>query len=333
MAESSSNTIDSVNTLVEALRYASNLVDDTDGQVGVTYEFLSTYDYYGTIDLAVPLGTKIHVPLVELATPDMSKYYSYTQESMANYFYLNTDASSSGTNTMSEKEGVAPARQMLTQETLLKYSLVSGGAINLPTAYYADGVSFDQDNDDDDTVIPLSVARALFYDVSSTIPVSDFNWGIYVKVGTSTVFSPVGRDYITVTGANIKKPIDTDEVVLSSTPKTFSEMLSPFVGPELEIDYDAQIPEELMHHNFNMLTGRELRSNAIYKAGATVSLTMIDEMNDTELLQLMDDYFTSSGYFALYEDTDMMLTHSQAELLVEHIVKRVMSVNDLGLQI
>lgn len=333
MADSSSNTIETVDTLVEALRYASNLVDNTDGQVGITYEFLSTYDYYGSIYVTVPLGAEIEVPIVDLPVPDMSQFYSYTQETMANYFYLNTDATVSGTNTMVEVPGVANEYQMLTQELLSKYSLVADGKIELNTAYYGAGVSFDPANDDDDTVIPLSVARSEYYDTTTNISIADADWDIYVRVGSALIVSPIAKNYISIVNADITKEIQADVVNLSTVPVSFDEMLKDYVGPELEIDGDAQLPEELMTGTSNLLTGRDVRDLSVFRAGSTVRLTMPDKMSDTDLLEMINDYFVSSGYFSAYDGVDMMLTHDQVELVAEHIIKRVMSVNELGLEI
>ncbi len=333
MLDSSHNTIETVNTLVEALRYASNLVDSTDGQVAVTYQFLSTYDYFGTIFMTVPSGKEIEVPLVDILSPNISSFYSYTVEDMSSNFYLKTDMATSGNNIVAEVPGVADGLQMLSREMLLKHSLVAGGRISIPTAYYADSVIFDAANDDDDTVIPLSVVRSEYYTTNSNIPISDSDWEIYVKVNSVLVTTPIGKEHISISNAEITKEILTSKVKTSSPAVSFSELLRGYVGPEMEIDSTSELPETLMDGTTNMLTGRDIRKMPMFKAGATVSLKMKDKMSDFDLKQLIDDYFVSSNYFAVYEGVDQMLTQDQVEILVDHIVKKVLSIDDSGLQI
>lgn len=333
MPESESSTIDNLDTLAEALRYATSLVGQTQGTLDTSFSFMSSYEYYGTVDVNLPISSTISVPTVEILNPSADKYFTFNKDVLSESFYLKDDPSASGNNTIDEIDDIPIGYQMLTDDMIRKYSINAGGTINMKTAYYSAGVTFDPDNDDDDTVLSSAMAGSLFYKNSDVIPVSDIDWDVFIRTADGSISSPFGKGYITLTNINIMNSITADSITSSSDAYSFDDLLIPYVASDMIIGYNAEIPESKMHIDFNMLTGRKVRESQFYKAGAIVSIRIENRYTDAEIIQMVEDHFSATGYAAAFSGIDAMLTHAQTEMMVDYIIKKVLSIDDTGLQI
>lgn len=322
---------ENLNSLVEALRYAANLVDDTTSQIEITHGFLTSNSYYGSVYVPVPMNTHIKVPYVDLQSPDPNEYFSYDAGVMANYFYKNDDMSIAGTNKMVEADGIAKEYQILTADLVDKYSILKNGTIEMETAYYSSSLTFDPSVDDDDTVLPIRELKNRYYTTDSNISISNIDWELYIRTGNSILSSPAGKNLITLYNVNLNEQISGRKISVSIPYSSFDEALAPYVGPDNIIDGDAKLPESLMGKDTNTLTGRDIRNLSFMIPGKQIQLSLTDKKTDEELYQIIDDYLDSSGYLAAYDGDDIFLTHEQALKVAEHMLKKVLSISDEAL--
>jgi hypothetical protein len=60
-------TIEDMNTFIDSLRYAQTLINTANAGADLSYDFLRSYDYYGTVRMVVASGTVITAPNITIS--------------------------------------------------------------------------------------------------------------------------------------------------------------------------------------------------------------------------------------------------------------------------
>ena len=80
-------TIEDMNTFVDALRYSQTLVNTAQAGADLSYDFMMSYEYYGTVSMAVASTTTIESDVISLTGYTPEKFYQYTEGKMSSLFY------------------------------------------------------------------------------------------------------------------------------------------------------------------------------------------------------------------------------------------------------
>ncbi len=312
-------TIEDMNSFVDALRYSQTLVNTAQAGADLSYDFLASYDYYGTVSMAVSPSTKIEASVISLTGYDTNKFFQYTQAKMENVFYKVDDVPYGAIHIVPVTMG--SDLSLLTDQTILDSSILINGSITATYMAYGGAVSFD-DDDIPQTLVPLSRLDGKFFRQGDIVPLDSDLWEYRVSFGGGSILSHSGSSVFQFSGLNIVSGINSGEITFSSADDDADIILRGTVGPSMEISTSAVLSEET-EAGSNLFTMNKLNSLEYKKAGDQIELHLSDGFTDDEIKSKVDVFMSSSGSSPVYNGEDTFLNKEQSLMVAEYIYRKV----------
>ena len=323
-------TIEDMNTFIESLRYAETLVNTANAGVDLSFDFITSYDYYGTVKMGVDVGTTVEAPEIQISSTGANRFFNYNKDSMKVLFYEKNAISSNSIKVMPISDVVDEA--LMTYDILGDESVSENGVIDAPTITYSGSLSFDYTVDDDNTVMPISVYDQIFAKSSDVVSIGDESWSVKVAAGPSEVRKDKDSTVINIFSGNIITGINARNIIFESNLETMEELLASVINETGEVSDSAVVPED-SHDMTNIFTMRKFDSVNVKKFGDEIELHLEDTYTDTELKEKVDTFFESSNGSPVYSGEDSFITSEQANMLAEYIYRKVTGIKRSNIQL
>jgi hypothetical protein len=323
-------TIEDMNTFIESLRYAETLVNTANAGVDLSFDFITSYDYYGTVKMGVDSGTTIEAPEINISSTAANNFFNYNKDAMKVLFYEKNGVSSNSIKIMPISNVSDEA--LMTYDILNEESVSVNGIIDAPTITYSGSLSFDYTADDDNTVMPISVYDQIFAKSSDIVSIGDESWSVKIAAGPSEVRKEKDSTVIDIFNGNIVTGINSRNIVFESNLETMEELLAGVINETGEISDSAVIPAD-SHDMTNIFTMKKFDSLSMKKFGDEIELHLEDTYTDTELKEKIDTFFESSSGSPVYSGEDCFITLEQANMLAEHIYRKITGIKRANIQL
>ncbi len=322
-------TIEDMNTFVEALKYSQTLVNTAQAGVDLSYDFMLSYDYYGTVSMAVSSTTTVEADTIALTGYAIDKFYEYTEVKLGNLFYKAVETPYGAIHII--PIDALSDQSLLTDQAIEEISLLKNGSINADHLAYDNAVTF-SDADDDDMLIPLRRIDERFFRNSDTIAIDSDLWSSTIAFGSGLITSGVGSSVFFFSGMDIVSGITADDISFSSADDDPATVLDGIVGSDRVILPTAILPEDT-EEGSNIFTLNKLNSLNYLKAGDSIELHLSDEYTDTEVKDMIDTFMDSSGSATVYTGDDLFLNKEQSLMAAEYIYRKMTSISQATISV
>ena len=322
-------TIEDMNTFVDALKYSQTLVNTAQAGVDLSYDFMMSYEYYGTVSMAVASTTTIEADTIALTGYSADKFYEYTEAKLGSFFYKNSETPYGAihivpVDTLSDQS-------LLTNETITETSILLNGSIVADHLAYDAGVIF-SDADEDNMLVPLLRLDEKFYRNGESITVDSDLWGSTIEFGTGLITSGVGSSAWSFSGIDIVSGITADTIAFSSADDDPATVLDGIVSSDRLISPTATLSEDT-EQGSNLFTLNKLNALNYLKAGDSIELHLDTEYTDTEIKDKIDTFMDGSGSATVYTGEDLYMTKEQSLMAAEYIYRKVTAISQATISI
>ena len=318
-----------MNTFVEALKYSQTLVNTAQAGVDLSYDFMMSYDYYGTVSMAVASTTTIESDTIMLTGYAAEKFYEYTEAKLGSFFYKNSETPYGAIHIIPVDS--LSDQSLLTDQTIEATSILLNGSISADHLAYAGTVTF-SDADDNNMLVPLHRLDEKFYRNGESITMDSDLWGSTIEFGTGLITSGVGSSAFAFSGANIVSGITADNISFSSADDDPATVLDGIVSSDRLISTTAILSEDT-EQGSNIFTLNKLNSLNYLKAGDSIELHMETEYTDTEIKDKIDIFMDGSGSATVYTGEDLYMTKEQSLMAAEYIYRKVTAISQATISI
>ena len=322
-------TIEDMNTFVEALRYSQTLVNTAQAGADLSYDFMMSYDYYGTVSMAVAKSTTIEASVISLSGYDVNKFYEYSEIKLGSLFYKAADTPYGAIHIT--PIGEMSDQSLLTDQTISETSILSNGSIVADHLAYDSGVAF-SDADNPNILVPIRRLKERFYLNSDTIGVDSDLWKTTIVFGEGIITSGVGSSMFFFSGIDINSGITADNITFSSADDVPATILSGIVGSDRIISPTAILTEET-EAGSNIFTLNKLNALKYMKAGDSIELHLSSEYTDTEIKDKIDTFMDASGSATVYTGEDLFMTKEQSLMAAEYIYRKITAISQATISI
>lgn len=323
-------TIEDMDTFIEALRYSQTLVNTANSGADLAFDFLRSYDYYGSVRMAAALNTEIKAEEMTISGYKNSDFFQYDSAVMGEYFY-ELGSSVSGIVSI-EPPGDINDNSILTKDILSSLSIMKDGNIKANFATYDNNVSFDVSSDDDNTVFPMGICDDLYYKIGDTIPIDSTSWSVKLSLPQGVISKPIDLDTFEMSNVTISGGISSRNITFSSNLESKEEILKNVIREDGRISSNAIIPESALD-NTNIFTVSKMKDQKFKYIGDKVELHLEEEYSDSELKSKIDTFMETSGSDTIYGGEDAFITLDQAEMLAEYIFRKVTGIQKSSIQL
>jgi len=323
-------TIEDMDSFIKALQYSQTLVNTANSGADLAFDFLRSYDYYGSVRMSVAADTKITANGIALSGYTASQFFEYDETSMINYFYpLNTNIL--GIVRLSPIGSITD-NSLLTKEALEELSVAKDGSIHAEHMKYDSGLVFNSATDDDNTVFPISVFDQMFYKIGDTIDVGDATWDVKMSLTNGVIIKRKDSSMFEFTNVTIDGGLLSSDIAFTSLLEGKEEILKHVIREDGIINSNAVIPEPVDELT-NIFTLRKLDRQDFKKYGDEIELHLEDVFTDAELKAKVDAFVELSGSALIYGGEDAYLTEDQSKMLVEYLFRKFTSISKSSIQL
>jgi len=323
-------TIEDMNSFISALKYSQTLVNTANTGADLAFDFLRSYDYYGSVRMAVAATTSIEAPTIVLKGYNASDFFAYNESDMTTFFYKASDGIP-GSVIMMPIDQIKDT-SIMTKEILSEISIMKDGSIESPTLSYDPGLSFDYSNDDDNTVFPIRIYDQEFYKNGETIGIDSADWDVSISLQSGSISKERDSSSLRLDNVRMNGGISSPVISFASALESRESILSNSVREDGLISDNAVVPEEV-EKDTNIFTMNKFSELDIKKNGDEVEIHLASLFTDAELIEKVDTFYESSGASSYYNGEDAFITQEQAEMLAEHIYRKVTGVQKTSIQI
>jgi hypothetical protein len=323
-------TIEDMNTFIDSLRYAQTLINTANAGADLSYDFLRSYDYYGTVRMVVATGTKISAPNITISGYQPEQFYQYDEEELGELFYKIGDNIVSSVSII-EKEELGD-NDLVTHGAIDKLSILRNGSLHASYLRYDSSVSFDIATDDDNTLFPIEVYDTLYNKTSDTIVVDNVEYDMSVTLQQGFIRKPRDIAPITMSNISLQSGLSSHDIEFESSLETREEILKNVVVEDGVISQNAVIPEDI-ENDVNIATLNKLVNSDLLMFGDEVELHLEDTYTDQQIKDIVDNFMESSGSSVIYTGEDMFLTKDQAEMIADYIYRKATGIKQTSIQI
>ena len=323
-------TIEDMNTFIDALRYSQTLVNTANAGADLSYDFLRSYDYYGTVRMVVATGTTISAPTITLSGYQTDQFYQYDESELGEMFYKNGEGIT-GAVRIADSDSVRDG-DLVTRGVIDKLSVIKDGNLFASYLRYDDSVTFDISTDDDNTLFPIEVYDELYHKMTDTVVVDSAECDVNITLQHGYVRKPKDIIPFTVSNVLLRSGLSSRIIEFESALETRDEILKNVVTEDGLISPNAVIPEEA-EYNTNISTLNKITDSDLFKIGDSVELHLEDTYTDQELMDMIDSFMESSGSSVIYTGEDMFLTRTQANMIAEYIYRKATGIKKASIQI
>ena len=323
-------SIEDMDSFIDALKYAQTLINTANSGADLSYDFLRTYDYYGTVRMVVANGTIIYAPEITISGYVPEQFYQYSEADMSEVFYKNG-------------ESITSMLTVLTPEDLLDYSLLThkaakllsvleDGNLKANTLKYTDTVQFDISTDDDNTLFPIEVYDSLYYKKIDTLNIGTTDWDINISLQQGKISKPKDVAPISMYNVIVSSGLSAENIEFESSLETRDEILSSVIREDGIISSNAKIPEEVDPET-NISTLAKIKQEDIYIFGKEIELHLSQTKTDQEIKDVVDGFMEASGSNVIYTGEDMFLTGDQASMIAAYIYRKITGIKQSSIQL
>lgn len=323
-------TIEDMDTFISALQYSQTLVNTANTGADLAFDFLRSYDYYGSVRMAVGPNTKLTAPSIMLSGYKAEDFFQYDASKFSGFFYALGEPIL-GTVSIAPT-GDLNDRSLVTKEALESLSVIKNGSIYANHLLYDDSVSFDLETDDDNTIFPISAYDTMFYKIGDTIPIDSASWDVKLDIPTGVIKKSKDSDIFEMENVVVGGGISSSNITFSSHLESKEEILKNVIREDGRISSNAVIPESSLDGT-NIFTISKLKKNNFKSVGDSIELHLDEEYTDNELKEKIDTFMESSGSSVIYGGEDAFITFDQANMLAEYIFRKVTSIQKSGIQL
>ena len=318
-----------MNTFVDALRYSQTLVNTAQAGADLSYDFMMSYDYYGTVSMAVASTTTIEADAIALTGYSTAKFYEYTEAKLGSFFYKNSEVPYGAIHIV--PVDALSDQSLLTDQTIEDTSILSNGSIKADHLAYAPAVTF-SDADNENILVPLHRLDEKFFRNGENISIDSDLWGSTIQFGTGLITSAVGSSSWSFSGMSIVSGITADTISFSSADDDPATVLDGIVSSERVILPTATLSEET-EQGSNIFTLNKLNALSYLKAGDSIELHMETEYTDTEIKTKIDTFMDASGSATVYTGEDLYMTKEQSLMAAEYIYRKITAISQATISI
>ncbi len=322
-------TIEDMNTFVEALRYSQTLVNTAQAGADLSYDFMLSYEYYGTVSMAVASITTIEADTISLTGYSVDKFYEYTEAKLGNLFYGIAETPYGAIHIIPVDD--LSDQSLLTDQTIALTSILVNGSIVADHLAYDGGVTF-SDADNPDMLVPLRRIDERFFRNNDTIPIDSDLWKSTIAFGSGLITSGVGSPTFFLNGIDVASGITADNISFSSADDDPATVLNGVVGSNRIISSSAVLSEET-EEGSNIFTLNKLNDLNYLKAGDSIELHLTDEYTDTEIKSKIDTFMDASGSATVYTGEDLFLNKEQSLMAAEYIYRKVTAISQATISV
>jgi len=317
---SSATSIEDINTFVDALRYSQTLVNTAEAGVELSYDFLKSYDYYGTVSISNPTNSKVIGDEIAISGYNPELFYQYDENALNQLFF-------SGEDTIYGNSGIIPINSssfgdsdLLTTEAIDSVSLIGKGYVYAETLSYINDLNFDDASPL--VVLPLKSLQQYFGERNKLIDINNVDWDFYAQVGEAVIRKPTGSDTLSFTRSNFASGLQAREIHFLTASDKPEILLKNIVGPERVISDTASLPDDVVEHS-NIFTLSKLNKMDCVKVGDTVSLTMEGEITFQSIKDKIDSHISATDALASYTGEDCYIPARLIDSVVQYIFDQI----------
>jgi hypothetical protein len=323
-------TIEDMNTFIDSLRYAQTLINTANAGADLSYDFLRSYDYYGTVRMVVASGTKITAPNITISGYKVDQFYQYDEEELGELFYKTGENIVSSVS-ITEKDEFSDS-DLVTHGAIDSLSVLKNGSLHASYLRYDNDLTFDVSTDDDNTLFPIEVYDTLYNKMSDTIVVDDVDYDMSVTLQQGSIVKPSGIAPITMSNIHLQSGLSSHNIEFESSLETREEILKNVIVEDGVISQNAVIPEEY-EQDVNIATLNKLVESNLFMFGDEVEIHLEDMYTDQQIKDTVDNFMESSGSSVIYTGEDMFLTKDQAEMIADYIYRKATGIKQTSIQI
>ncbi len=323
-------TIEDMDSFVDALRYSQTLVNTANAGADLAFDFLRSYDYYGSVRMAVASGTKVEAEAITLSGYNATSFFSYDEHEMIGYFYPLGSSIFGIVNV--GPIGEAGDTSFLTKELIDGLSVIKEGSIGANYLTYDTSLSFDSSVDDDNTIFPIGIYDQLFYKIGDTINIDGADWDVRLSLTNGVIVKAKDTSLFEMNNVEIDGGISSENITFSSHLETKEEILKNVIREDGILATNAVVPEDV-GINTNIFTLRKLAEQSFKSVGDEIELHLENECTEAELKAKIDTFMETSGAALVYGGEDAFITQAQANMLIEHIFRKVTGIPTTSIQI
>lgn len=322
-------TIDDMNTFVDALKYSQTLVNTAQAGADLSYDFMMSYEYYGTVSMAVASTTTIESDTISLTGYDAAKFYQYTVEKLSSLFYQDSETPYGAIHIIPIDN--MSDQSLLTDQTILTTSILLNGSIRADHLAYDAGVTF-SDADNDNMLVPLGRLDEKFFRNGETVGVDSDLWSTIIKFGTGLISSATGSPVFSFSGVDIVSGVTADTISFSSADDDPATVLDRIVASDRTISPTAALSEDT-EEGSNIFTLNKLNDLDYLMAGDSIELHLDTEYTDTEIKTKIDTFMDASGSATVYTGEDLFMTKEQSLMAAEYIYRKMTAISQATISV
>ncbi len=323
-------TIEDMDSFIAALKYSQTLVNTANAGSDLAFDFLRSYDYYGSVRMAVASGTSIEADTMMIKGYSADQFFEYSPIKMDDFFYRTADGIPG--SVIIEPIGSIKDVSMMTKEVLEDMSIVKEGSIFATQLAYNSGMTFDYAADDDNTVFPVSVFDQQYYKQGDTIDVDGADWDIKLSLTTGVIRKTRDTSAFSMERVAINGGLASQNITFSSALESKEEILKNTIREDGIISTNAELPEDA-HDLVNIFTLNKFNAKEFKKFGDSIELHLEDTYTNAELIAKIDTFIETSGSATKYGGEDAFITKEQADMLASYIYRKVTSIAGQSVQI
>ncbi len=322
-------TIEDMNTFTDALRYSQTLVNTAQAGVDLSYDFMMSYDYYGTVSMAVSSTTTVEADTITLSGYAVDKFYQYTESKLGSLFYKDDEVPYGAIHIIPVDE--LSDQSLLTDQTIEATSILVNGSIRADHLAYDSGVTF-TDADNNNILVPLRRLDERFFRNGESVGVDSDLWGSTIKFGEGLITSGIGSSVFSFNGLSIASGITADTISFSSADDSPETVLEGIINSDRIISTTATLSSET-EQGSNIFTLNKLNALNYLRAGDSIELHMDTEYTDTEIKDKIDTFMDGSGSATVYTGEDLFMTKEQSLMAAEYIYRKVTAISQATISI
>jgi len=313
-----------IDSLADALKYASGMIQNTKNNVEMVLNYLKEYDYVETVTMFPPSGTEItcfevnasNIPtdkiFQDLSLEFWSKYFIPANNVFSSMYYIKLKTPVNKNNSLMFKE-------LLDDESILNSSKIKASQL-----LYDDSVVFtDSDKNERTFVAPYSILSDYFYLKSEPIVIDDLSsWTLLLKLNT-----------ITISGNKNKISIDNikaeESVLVVSKDSSFpygqvnlDELQESYLALDGVLDKKVKIPETAKH---NMVLIGDILNSDYKKLNDSIVMEMPVEQDYNILKNSLDNFFANGAVEDTYIDENYFIQKRNLSASISYLLGKYTS--------
>jgi hypothetical protein len=323
-------TIEDMESFIAALKYSQTLVNTANAGSDLAFDFLRSYDYYGSVRMAVAMGTTIEADTITLKGYSAGDFFNYSEPAMDDFFYRTANGIPG--SVIINPIGTVKDNSLMTKEILAEMSIIKEGSIEATQLSYDTGLSFNYVFDDDNTVFPVSMFDQQYYKQGDTIDIDGPSWDIRIALSTGIIKKARDTSAFSMERVIVNGGLSSHNITFSSALESREEILKNAIREDGVIATNAEIPEEA-HDLLNIFTLSKLHEKEFKQFGDSIELHLEDIYTDAELINKVDTFIETSGSATIYGGEDAYITREQADMLALYLYRKFTSISAQSIQI